>query len=96
MTYIQDLTQALTTAYIDGATVSNVSYKPQFISNNYKEGKKVLASIEDELLMCDQFQISVAFITLGGIEPHRPFRPFHSSLHKYTACPWQSHRHGPP
>lgn len=69
MTYIQDLTQALTTAYIDGATVSNVSYKPQFISNNYKEGKKVLASIEDELLMCDQFQISVAFITLGGIEP---------------------------
>ena len=69
MTYIQDLTQALTTAYIDGATVSNVSYKPQFISNNYKEGKKVLASIEDELLLCDQFQISVAFITLGGIEP---------------------------
>ena len=24
---------------------------------------------EDELLLCDQFQISVAFITLGGIEP---------------------------
>ena len=69
MTYIQDLTQALTTAYIDGATVSNVSYKPQFISNNYKEGKKVLASIEDELLLCAQFQISVAFIKLGGIEP---------------------------
>ena len=29
----------------------------------------MLSSIEDELLMCDQFQISVAFITLGGIEP---------------------------
>ncbi len=28
-----------------------------------------MKEIEDELLMCDQFQISVAFITLGGIEP---------------------------
>lgn len=57
------------TAYIDGSVVSNAAYQPQFVSNNYKEGKKVLSSIEDELLACDQFQISVAFITLGGIEP---------------------------
>lgn len=57
------------TAYIDGNAASNLAYKPQFVSNNYKEGKKVLSSIEDELLMCDKFQISVAFITLGGIEP---------------------------
>lgn len=59
----------LETAYIDGNVALNLMYKPQFVSNNYKEGKKVLSSIEDELLMCDQFQISVAFITLGGIEP---------------------------
>ena len=57
------------TAYIDGNVASNVVYRPQFLSNNYKEGKKVLSSVEDELLACDQFQISVAFITLGGIEP---------------------------
>lgn len=57
------------TAYIDGSVVSNAAYQPQFVSNNYKKGKKVLSSIEDELLACDQFQISVAFITLGGIEP---------------------------
>lgn len=57
------------TAYIDGNVASNLAYKPQFVSNNYKEGKKVLSSIEDELLVCDKFQISVAFITLGGIEP---------------------------
>lgn len=57
------------TAYIDGAVASNLSYKPQFISNNYKQGKKVLSTIEDELLLCDQFQISVAFITMGGITP---------------------------
>lgn len=57
------------TAYIDGSVASNSFYGPQFVSNNYKDGKKVLSSIEDELLRCDKFQISVAFITLGGITP---------------------------
>ena len=57
------------TAYIDGTVASNLEYKPQFISNNYKQGKKVLSSIEDELLVCDRFQISVAFITMCGITP---------------------------
>ena len=57
------------TAYIDGSVASNSFYSPQFVSNNYKDGKKVLSSIEDELLRCDKFQISVAFITLGGITP---------------------------
>lgn len=57
------------TAYIDGSVASNNFYSPQFVSNNYKDGKKVLSSIEDELLRCDKFQISVAFITLGGITP---------------------------
>ncbi|MBP3238548.1 MAG: DEAD/DEAH box helicase [Lachnospiraceae bacterium] len=42
---------------------------PVFVYNNRFEGKKVLSSIEDELLKCDKFQISVAFITLSGITP---------------------------
>lgn len=66
---LTELKAGFETAYIDGNVASNLAYKPQFVSNNYKAGKKVLSSIEDELLMCDQFQISVAFITLGGIEP---------------------------
>ena len=57
------------TAYIDGSVVSSNLYRPQFVSNNYKEGKKVLSSIEGELLACDSFQISVAFITMSGITP---------------------------
>ena len=65
----QELISGFETAYIDGSLASNIQYRPQFISNNYKEGKKVLSSIEDELLRCDNFQISVAFITLGGITP---------------------------
>lgn len=57
------------TAYIDGSLAANLSYKPGFVSNNPGQGKKVISSIEDELLRCDKFQISVAFITLGGITP---------------------------
>lgn len=66
---LQELRSGLETAYINETAASNLAYRPQFVSNNYKEGKKVLSSIEDELLACDQFQISVAFITLGGITP---------------------------
>ncbi|MEG1741858.1 MAG: DEAD/DEAH box helicase family protein, partial [Acetivibrio sp.] len=65
----RDLREGFETAYIDGSAASNAIYKSQFISNNHKEGKKVLSSVEDELLKCDHFQISVAFITMGGITP---------------------------
>ena len=57
------------TAFIDRNTSSALAFKPQFISNNYKEGRKVLVSIEEELLRCDEFFISVAFITMSGITP---------------------------
>lgn len=66
---LSDLRASFETAYIDGCYASNLAYKPQFVSNNHKEGKKVLSTIEDELLSCEQFQISVAFITMGGITP---------------------------
>ena len=66
---ITELKNGFETAYINSFAASNLAYRPQFISNNHKQGKKVLSSIEDELLKCDQFQISVAFITLGGITP---------------------------
>ena len=66
---ILELRAGFETAFVDGVYASNLAYKPQFVSNNHKEGKKVLSSIEDELLACDQFQISVAFITMGGITP---------------------------
>lgn len=66
---LQELRNGFETAYIDKTSTSNLAYKPQFVSNDYKQGKKVLSSIEDELMTCDQFQISVAFITMGGITP---------------------------
>ena len=66
---IQLIRDGLETAYVNGSTASELLYKPNFVSNNHNEGKKVLSVIEDELLKCDKFQISVAFITLGGVTP---------------------------
>ena len=66
---IVQLKQGLTTAFINQDISSNLAYKPQFVSNNYREGRKVISSIEDELLSCEAFSISVAFITMGGITP---------------------------
>ena len=57
------------TAFIDYEHSSEIEYRPQFISNDHTQGKKVLASIEDELKKCSSFYISVAFITDGGIAP---------------------------
>jgi superfamily II DNA or RNA helicase len=68
-TTLTQLQEGLTTAYIDGTAAANLAYKPAFVSNNPDEGKKVISVIEDELMKCDQFQISVAFITMGGITP---------------------------
>ncbi len=65
----KEFVNGLITAYIDGSVVSDTAFRPTFVSNDYKEGKKALSSIEEELLRCDHFQISVAFITQSGITP---------------------------
>lgn len=66
---LDEIRNGFETAYIDGSVASNELFRPQFVSNNYREGKKVISSIEDELLLCDEFKISVAFITMSGITP---------------------------
>lgn len=66
---IKILKEGFETAYVNGSLASNLEYKPSFVSNNPGEGKKVISSIEEELLKCENFQISVAFITMGGITP---------------------------
>lgn len=63
------LQDGLCTAFINSSLHSNLAYRPQFIYNDNKNGQKVFASIENELLHCEEFKISVAFITKGGITP---------------------------
>ena len=73
MTYVQEkiteLKKGVSTAFIDQTMYSNLAYRPEFVSNNYRQGKKVLVSIEEELAKCEEFRISVAFITKSGITP---------------------------
>lgn len=69
MDKIKQLKDGLQTAFINTGYNSNLAYRPEFISNDHKKGKKVLASIEQELQNCDEFCISVAFIKQSGIEP---------------------------
>ena len=56
-------------AFIDYQNNSNLAYRPEFVINNYRQGQKVLSVIDRELLDCEEFCISVAFITEGGIVP---------------------------
>lgn len=49
----EELVMGLTTAFIDGSNNSNLAYRPEFIYNDYKQGKKVLVSLEQELKRCD-------------------------------------------
>lgn len=65
----RELLDGFRTAAIDVSYRSNLAYRPEFLSNNPAMGRKVLVSIEQELTSCDQFKISVAFITKSGITP---------------------------
>ena len=66
---IEALQEGLKTAFLDQTNQSNLAYKPQFLTNNYQEGQKLLSTLEEELRTCESFATSVAFITLGGITP---------------------------
>lgn len=65
----EQLMEGFQTAAICALHRSNLAYRPEFLSNNPSMGRKVLASIEQELASCDQFKISVAFITKSGVTP---------------------------
>ncbi|MDO5823616.1 DEAD/DEAH box helicase [Methanobrevibacter sp.] len=55
------------TAFIDEKTDSSLDFRPKLLCNNRET--KVINSIRDELHNCDEFIISSAFITLGGLTP---------------------------
>ena len=65
---LEELISGLVTAFIDQSGNSNLAYRPEFVYNDHKQGKKVLVSLEQELKRCDEFFISVAFITDSGFE----------------------------
>jgi len=59
------LYKSVETGFIDKSIDSNKIYRPELITNDKEKGKKVLSTIISELERCDEFWISVAFITSG-------------------------------
>ena len=62
-----ELTNSILTSLIDKDFASNEQYRPKLLVNNSKTGLKILNTLQDELLECEEFAISVAFINWGGI-----------------------------
>jgi HKD family nuclease len=46
---IDEIKQGMQTGYIDSSINSNLAFRPELIFNDYKKGKKVLSTIEEEL-----------------------------------------------
>ena len=58
---------SLQTGYVDKNILSNIAYQPELLFNQKNPPKKVLSSILHELENCNQFYISVAFVTTSGV-----------------------------
>ncbi len=54
---------------IDNSVEGNLALMPKLLVNDYKQGNKILSNIISELESCNEFMISVAFITCSGITP---------------------------
>ena len=63
----QALSNSIQTGFVDQLIQSNKAYRPELLTNNSEQGKKVLSTIIRELEQCDEFWFSVAFVTTGGI-----------------------------
>ena len=46
----KNIIKGAASAFIDADITSSIACRPQFLSNNYREGRKVLTSIEEEVL----------------------------------------------
>lgn len=62
-----EIQRSVLTSLIDKEINSNENLRPEFIYNDHTKGMKVLNTIINELNNCDEFIISVAFITESGL-----------------------------
>jgi len=59
--------KSLQTGYVDKTISSDLDYQPELLVNQKNPPKKVLSSILHELENCNEFYISVAFVTTSGV-----------------------------
>jgi superfamily II DNA or RNA helicase/HKD family nuclease len=65
----RDILKASESSLINNLIDSNLALRPKLIINDYSKGSKVLNEIISELTKCNEFMISVAFVTSSGVVP---------------------------
>jgi superfamily II DNA or RNA helicase/HKD family nuclease len=65
----RDILVASESGLISNLVDSNLALRPKLIINDYSKGSKVLNEIASELANCNEFMISVAFVTSSGVLP---------------------------
>lgn len=65
----RDILRASESSLINNLVDSNLALRPKLIINDYSKGSKVLNEIISELTKCNEFMISVAFVTSSGVVP---------------------------
>jgi len=63
----ETLLQSLNTGFIDKSVISSAEYRPVLLTNDKEKRIKILSTIDWELKNCNEFWISVAFVTTSGI-----------------------------
>ena len=61
------LLSSLKTGFIDRTILSDKEFQPELLVNDRSTGRKILSVIIRELLNCEAFWFSVAFVTKGGV-----------------------------
>ena len=64
---LDELNKSLKTGFIDKALISEKLYQPTLLVNKKNPPQKVLSTILEELKYCEEFFISVAFVTTSGV-----------------------------
>ncbi|MCO5259765.1 MAG: DUF3427 domain-containing protein [Crocinitomicaceae bacterium] len=65
--YNSDFQKSLQTGFVDKNIESELVYRPQLLTNKKIPREKVLSTMLQELNTCNEFFISVAFVTTSGI-----------------------------
>lgn len=64
---INRLRDSIETGFIDETYPSDIAYQPKLVINDKHKKKKVLSTLIYELNQCDEFFISVAFLSKSGV-----------------------------
>lgn len=63
-----EILNALINGFINEKNECDEQLLPRLLTNDFEKGEKVITSIIHELLNCDEFLFSVAFLTVSGVQ----------------------------